>query len=364
VTHLSLFSGVGGLEIAAEWAGFVTVGQCEMADFPTRVLEKHWPDVPRWRDIKTLTAEDFHARTGLRTVDLLTGGFPCQPFSDAGKRRGREDDRYLWPEMLRVITELQPAWVVGENVDGIVRMALDDVLADLEAEGYETGAYVLPACGVGAAHRRYRVAIVANADQSRGGRERHICNLREFQERDLGQRKPDDTSEPSEVYGNVADTKDIENRRIQQPEIPAHSGADCEDVPDTACELLYRCWESRGWRPKPAKCCDVEYAGSPRCEEFHIPPISSTEGHAYRGCDASGRYKRQATQSCMGIAPDGVPGWMARPVNAWDCDWDSIPRLATGVKDRVAKLKALGNAVVPQQFYPVFMAISEILREG
>ena len=163
-THLSLFSGIGGLDLAAEWAGFETVGQCEMADFPTKILEKHWPYVQRWRDIRTLTKENFIERTGLQTVDIISGGFPCQPFSVAGKQKGREDDRYLWPDMRRVIAEFAPRWVVGENVPGILRIAAADVIADLEGMGFHVLLLDFEAASVGAPHHRERIAFVANRD--------------------------------------------------------------------------------------------------------------------------------------------------------------------------------------------------------
>lgn len=183
LTHLSLFSGIGGLDLAAEAAGIKTVGQCEWADYPTKILERHWPDMPRWKDIHTLTGDDFYRRTGLTTVDIISGGFPCQPFSQAGKRRGEKDDRYLWPEMLRVIRELKPTWVVGENVPGIVNMALDTVIADLEKENYEVQCFLIPACGVDAPHKRERCAILAHA-VNRGVPVRRNGELQDFEEND------------------------------------------------------------------------------------------------------------------------------------------------------------------------------------
>jgi DNA (cytosine-5)-methyltransferase 1 len=152
----SLFSGIGGFDLGFERAGMTVKWQVEIDEFCNRVLAKHWPDVKRYRDIKAIGGEE------LEPVDVICGGFPCQPFSAAGKRRSKQDDRYLWPEMLRVISTVRPTWVIGENVAGIVSLALDDVLSDLENEGYSCQSFIIPACAVNAPHRRDRVWIVAN----------------------------------------------------------------------------------------------------------------------------------------------------------------------------------------------------------
>jgi DNA (cytosine-5)-methyltransferase 1 len=153
-THLDLFSGIGGFALAAKWNGYRTVGFCDNEPYAQAVLKKHWPEVPCHKDIREVRGELYAG------VTLLTGGFPCQPFSNAGKQRGKNDDRYLWPEMLRVIREARPTWIIGENVAGIVNMELDQVHIDLEAEDYEVESIIIPACGVDAPHRRNRVWII------------------------------------------------------------------------------------------------------------------------------------------------------------------------------------------------------------
>jgi len=160
MTHASLFSGIGGFDLAAEWAGLENVFQVEIDPFCQKVLTKNFPNVQRFTDIKQFDGTPFRG-----TIDVLSGGFPCQPFSQAGKRQGTEDDRYLWPEMLRVIREVQPQWVVGENVAGLITwnngMVFEQVCSDLEAEGYEVQPLVIPARAVNAPHKRERLWIIA-----------------------------------------------------------------------------------------------------------------------------------------------------------------------------------------------------------
>ena len=162
--HGSLFSGIGGFDLAAEWMGWENIFQVEWDDYCQKVLTKNFPNVKRYGDIK-----EFKGERG--SVDILSGGFPCQPFSHAGKRQGEADDRYLWPEYLRVIREIQPTYVVGENVAGLTSMddgeALDGILFDLESEGYETEQFIIPACSVGTIHERQRIWVIA---YSNGGR--------------------------------------------------------------------------------------------------------------------------------------------------------------------------------------------------
>jgi len=159
---LDLFSGIGGFSLGLERAGMKTVAFCEIEKYPQQVLKKIFPGVPIYDDVRTITAERL-AADGIDTIDLICGGFPCQPFSVAGKQRGKDDDRHLWPEMFRLIKECQPTWVIGENVAGFVNMALDDVCTDLENASYEVQPFIIPACAVNAPHRRDRVWIVAHS---------------------------------------------------------------------------------------------------------------------------------------------------------------------------------------------------------
>jgi len=157
---LDLFSGIGGFAVAAQWvwgSSLDIAAFCEIEEFPRKVLRKNFPGVPIEKDIKEMNGYDY------RPIDLLTGGFPCQPFSQAGKQKGAADDRHLWPEMLRIIEEVTPRYILGENVPGIKNMELDNIITDLEDRGYTTEQYIIPAAAIGAPHRRDRIWILGYA---------------------------------------------------------------------------------------------------------------------------------------------------------------------------------------------------------
>jgi DNA (cytosine-5)-methyltransferase 1 len=173
--HGSLFSGIGGFDLAAQWMGWTNVFHTEWNEFGQKVLQHHFPNSISYHDIiKT----DYSIHNG--DIDIITGGFPCQPFSLAGKRKGTDDERYLWHEMLRAVQQIQPTYVVAENVRGLLTidggMVFEQVCADLEAEGYEVQPILLPAAGVNAPHRRDRIFIVgyaANTNSRRQSAEEH-----------------------------------------------------------------------------------------------------------------------------------------------------------------------------------------------
>ena len=307
------------MDLAAEAAGFETVGQCEWADYPTKVLEKHWPNVPRWKDIRDLSGDDFYKRTGLRTVDIISGGFPCQPFSVAGKQKGKGDDRYLWPEMLRVIRELRPRWVFGENVPGILRIAAGDVVADLERAGYSTAIFDFEAAAVGAWHRRERIAFVANANDT------------ELQRRNREKlSKCPNQWIAGEGGSPVSNTACEQNRWLQQRELQSDIGRISEKYEQ---DILSNTDKIR---------CDLR--------RFEGQGIHGQE-QARNEADSGGFHSRNTryAQPGLGRMADGLSYWMDEP--------DGIPRIIKSPPHRADRLKALGNAVVPQWAYPIFRSI-------
>ena len=245
-THLDLFSGIGGFALAAGWAGYNTIGFCEIEDYPRRVLSSRFSGVPIHGDIRELEGAAY------RGVSLITGGYPCQPFSAAGKRGGASDDRHLWPQMLRVIKQARPVFVVAENVAGHITLGLDEVLADLESEGYTGRAIVVPACAVNAPHRRDRVWIIARnvdyAQSAGGGRV-----LRNLPSADAIQRQPQKCGQ-DQARQFVDAGEDVAHSKIERTQGLRASGVE-ESHPHAGQEVPLCGYERIGssyWETEPA----------------------------------------------------------------------------------------------------------------
>lgn len=271
VNVLDLFSGIGGFSLGLERAGMRTIAFCEIDPYCRKVLRKHWPDVPIYEDVRCIDASAI-----TDPIDLVCGGFPCQPFSLAGKRCGEADDRHLWPEMFRIVQAFRSSWVIGENVAGIISMGLDQVLSDLESIGYACQTLVVPAVAVDAPHRRDRVWIIAHSNGERR-EEHHIPTIADRERFYYGGNHITTVSDPDNRGGAV--------RRHGQ-----------------------------------------------------FSTVEEVEKHR-------GDHGRRAAEY--------EPGkwWMPEP---------GVGRVANGIPHRVDRLRALGNAVVPQVVEVIGRAIMEV----
>jgi len=304
---LDLFSGIGGFSLGLEWAGMSTVAFCERDPYCTTILNKHWPDTPVHNDVRNLDGKDY-----ADSIDLVAGGFPCQPFSVAGNRRGSDDDRHLWPEMLRIIQEAKPRWVIGENVFGLINMALDDVQADLEREHYEVRKFVLPAVAVDAHHRRDRVFIIAYRDPTLA----HSHGEGQLQQEGLECEVRRWSGDSSKQVSDVAD---------------AHG----EGLQRHGTEHQLRGFGEEG---QAGGSGDVADTNGARSEVGVSGQESWQEGHA-------GESHHQGDQQ-LRRSPRGE--WPVEP---------RVGRVANGIPNRVDRIKGLGNAVVPQ----LIQAIGELV---
>jgi DNA (cytosine-5)-methyltransferase 1 len=307
--HGSLFSGIGGFDLASEWMGWENVFHCEWNEFGQKVLKYYWPKAITYNDI---TKTDFTIHRG--TIDILTGGFPCQPYSSAGKRLGKEDERHLWPEMLRAIREIQPTWVVGENVYGIINwnrgLVFEEVQTNLETEGYEVQSFILPAASVNAPHKRDRIWFVAYSKSCSDSRNsRGISN----------------------------ETKKENTERIKQ-----NSASKQQIQLPTESNPLFR-------NDTNSECIRLEL---------------STESRQIPGEKTNASGKRNKSALSFKTISDGFKSrWDKFPISAPICDGDDgISNRLDGItfsKWRNESIKAGGNAVVPQVVYQIFKAINQ-----
>jgi DNA (cytosine-5)-methyltransferase 1 len=330
--HLDLFSGIGGFSLGLEaTGGFETKAFCDIEKYPRQVLQKHWPHVKQYEDIKELNYERLKA-DGIDSIDIITGGYPCQPFSIAGRQKCEQDPRHLWPEYFRLVKELRPTWVIGENVSGHIKLGLDTVIEDLESEDYSVRPFSISASSIGANHQRERIWILAYSE--RNGL-LAAEKQRSFEKTISNQSKGKNDTLNVERTSSVSETKsDVENsRRSQWPRAELRGENENEtrkenanqferssstsevDVANTNDERLQRQWQSRN-------------QFTPR---FNSSRESSEEGQGTVG-----------------------QGW-----------WESEPnmgRVAHGIPKRVDRLKSLGNSLVPQIPYYIGKTILEVMN--
>ena len=351
--HASLFSGFGAADLAAIWMGWDNAFWCEIDDFPRKVLSYWFPKSKGYGNIRETDFTEWRGK-----IDVLTGGFPCQPFSVAGQRKGQEDDRYLWPEMLRAIREIRPTWIIGENVGGIISMVqpgseitvesqaslfeetdketileqeyvVETVCRDLEQEGYSVQPVVIPACAVGAPHRRDRVWFVAHADGIRL--------------QDEGARK-----QPERASGDHP--RDAATHPESDGDTPLAAGGTLE----TAGTYVHARDGGRGKEPQRSD-------GLPGLSR--AAPDPDRKG-LERSTDA-GEFRTEGQESPTGQPSRFLcPNWKEFPTQSPVCSRDDgLSRQLDDItfsKWREGSIKGYGNAIVPQVMYEIFKAIETI----
>jgi len=335
---LDLFSGIGGFSLAAHWAEIKTVAFCESDPFCEKVLKKNFPSIPVFPDICKLKRGDIDG-----TVDVITGGFPCQPFSIAGRKKGTQDNRDLWPEMFRVVKEFKPTWVIGENVANFVNMAFQRTKIDLESEGYEVQPFIIPACGVGAPHRRDRVWIVAysqNNSSERKLRDLHQANESIFKPKKQKQKKTEqlrNAGKYAQRSRDVVDSKRNEHNR----EI---GGGFEEEGENEEQERKENSTARKSSGTSEVRLSDNRHEGSEDVANFE-------------SIISDGRENIDDKKSRKGQGEFRGKSCHEEPNRNW---WESEPnvgRVANGIPNRVDRLKSLGNSIVPQVAYQIFKGI-------
>lgn len=323
MNHLALFNGIGGFQLAAHWMGWNNVAHVEIDDKCNQVVKKYFPKSKCYTDIKQFNGKKYNG-----TIDIISGGFPCQPFSVAGKRKGKEDDRNLWPEMFRVIREVHPTWVVGENVANLTNfLEFEQTILDLESEGYEVQPFIIPAAAVGAWHKRDRVWIVAHTDSKRLPDWNTIDSKREIsniKKRNQNNRKVNRLgSNTGQTISNT--NKDIHTRELDDREYTkTPKGSEGKNK------------QQKGWSEN-RKWLRVE-----SCTGSEVVSNTTTK-----------RLERSNTEGAKSTG-----GWIMQPLERdWWATEPDVGRVADGVPGRVDRLKQLGNAIVPKIAYEIFKAI-------
>ena len=345
--HLDLFSGIGGFSLGLEsTGGFETVAFCEIEKFPRKVLKKHWPYVKQYKDIKELTNEQLET-DGIIPIDIITGGYPCQPFSVAGSQRGEKDKRHLWPEMFRLVKECRPTWVIGENVSGHIKLGLDTVLEDLESEGYSTRAFSISASSVGANHKRERVWIVGHSQHDGSSSSTKPRSFKETSnDNQEGKNKAGELAGAGRSNGGA----DVENTRRTLRQGSLFKGEDEKETGREDADQFKR--SSSSSRSDVADTfggnveagCERQREIRERHTEERIPDnVASgnkvTEGSNTNGSRLQGLRSEHELRESQEERSFGWERW-------WELEPD-VGRVANGVSKRMDKLKGLGNSLVP-----------------